>query len=192
MVLRHDVRDFFFKGFFSKQRRIDPAGLELHSNPDKYNSPFEVSTSPICPYCNESLGKRKEPTRRSKLSCKKCGNVVCIDPWHQIFPSVYLNVRQGLMAKYLGKLDKCPATSGSTRDFWWAAQQKEWTSNKSNLSDSEAADTLWMLMNYIVLLDGFVQDEPTKSVADCSHEVPLVTTACTGKHGHSAGRNESE
>jgi len=131
--------------------RKDTAGIELHKNPDKFHPAFEVSKEPVCPYCNESLGKRKEPTRRSKLSCERCGNIVFVDPWHHIFPSVYLNTKQGLIAKNLGKLDKCPATAGGTRDFWWAAQQKEWTAGKDKLTDAEAGDALWTLMNYNVV-----------------------------------------
>ena len=56
-----------------------------------------------------------------------------------------------MVAKYLGRLDKGIATAGKTEDFWWAAQQKDWLRGKEILTDNEASDVLWTLMNYNVL-----------------------------------------
>jgi len=133
-----------------EQSRQDRAAIERRADPDAYNPIPELSTTPECPYCKCSLGDRKPPSRRSRFSCQHCGNVVHVDPHHRIFPSCYLNAKQELIARYLSILDNSPGMAGRSGDFWWAAQQKEWLKGKAPLSDQEAADALWTLMNYCV------------------------------------------
>lgn len=135
--------------------RTDPAALAWSANPEAYKSPFRTSWKPVCPYCSSEIKNRKRPTRRSKFKCSNCGLHIWVDPWQRIFRSVYLRDMQGLVAKYLDLLDVgemrmgAPATAGTTADFWWASEQRAWT-NKKDLSDAEAADVLWTLMNYNV------------------------------------------
>jgi len=138
-----------YAGYLEKHRR-DEAARAWRKNPNAYQPIRKLSTDPACPYCRQSLGNRKPPPRRSKFGCKTCGNVVVADPWHRIFPSCYLNAKQGLIARYLGMLDKAVGTAGKSEDFWWAAQQRDWLRGKNQLTDGEAADTLWTLMNYNV------------------------------------------
>jgi hypothetical protein len=141
----------FLARFFSRSSRRDPAYKTWHADPSRYHPTFTVSADPLCPYCQASLGQRKPPTRRSTVSCKSCGNLVYVDPKHHIFASVYLNAKQGLIAKTLGKLDSCPATAGKTEDFWWTASELDWAKGKTTLTENEAGDVLWSLMNYNVM-----------------------------------------
>jgi hypothetical protein len=56
-----------------------------------------------------------------------------------------------LIARYLGELNNMAGAAGTSADFWWFAQQKDWTRGKCPLSDQEAGDVLWGLMNYSVV-----------------------------------------
>ena len=138
------------EAYLEKQRR-DEAAKAWRKNPAAFRPIQELSTTAICPWCNQSLGNKKPPSRRSQFSCRNCGSVVYADPWHRIFPSCYLNTKQALIARYLGFLNKGAGTAGKSEDFWWAAQQKDWLREKTRLIDAEASDTLWTLMNYNVI-----------------------------------------
>ena len=131
--------------------RRDPAAQAWRRNPGAYNAIPRLSFVPTCPYCGGSLGDRKRPTRRSQFTCKLCSNKVYVDAWHRIFPKCYLNAKQGLIARFLGELANMAGAAGTSEDFWWFAQQKDWTRGKCPLSDQEAGDVLWGLMNYSVV-----------------------------------------
>ena len=88
----------------------------------------------------------------SSFACPLCSNRVFVDPWHRIFTSCYLTTKQGLIAKYLGKLNDLPGAAGTSFDFWWKAQEIEWTKQRFPLTDQQAGDVLWGFMNYSVLM----------------------------------------
>ena len=134
------------------QARRDPAAIQWRSNPNRYNLVDELSFTPSCPYCKKSLGHRERPKRRSSFACPLCSNRVFVDPWHRIFTSCYLTTKQGLIAKYLGKLNDLPGAAGTSFDFWWKAQEIEWTKQRFPLTEQQAGDVLWGLMNYSVLM----------------------------------------
>ena len=137
---------------FLSQCRRDPAAIEWRRNPTRYNLINKLSFDPTCPYCNIFLGNRSIPKRRSSFACNSCSNRVFVDPWHRIFSSCYLTTKQGLIAKYLGKLNELPGSAGTSNDFWWKAQEIEWTKQRFPLTEQHAGDVLWGLMNYSVLM----------------------------------------
>ncbi len=153
MFSKKDPQQLSYKEYlqYCEDQRRDDAARAWKANRDMYQPKFEVSLDPVCPYCLKSLGERKPPTRRSKFSCKSCGLVVMVDPHHKIFPSVYLNEMQALIARSLSDLDKVVFAAGKTEDFWWAVQQKDWTKGKELLSENEVADMLWFLLNYSMI-----------------------------------------
>lgn len=135
------------RDYLNKVRR-DLAAKSWRSSPQTYKPIPELSFTPTCPYCDGFLGKRKHASRRSKFTCKLCKNAVYVDAWHRIFPTCYLNAKQGLVARYLGELNNMAGAAGTSEDYWWFAQQKDWTRGKCPLSDQEAGDVLWGLMKY--------------------------------------------
>lgn len=153
------------------ENRTDPALFEWKENPHLYQPRFERPQEEICPYCSATLKDRAQSSRRSQFHCKSCNNLVFADPKQNIFPSRYLDRRQALIAKYLAKLDKDLCSAGRTEDFWWTAQQIEWTKNKKTLKTSEAADVIWSLMNYSVLhLQEILPKEYEHAISQCIAE----------------------
>ena len=135
-------------------KRTDEAAVAIAQNPGLYKSAFKTSWDAVCPYCSKEIRGRKKPKQRSKFKCPECSFHVWIDPYQEIFPSVYLQDRQGLIAKYLdilnvGKMRMGTiGTVGTTADFWYSADQVEWARGKRELGAAEAGDVLWRLFNY--------------------------------------------
>lgn len=140
--------------FSQQSQRTDKAWVEISKNPNFYKSAFVTSKVPICPYCDSSLD-RKEPTKRSKFLCPKCKKHIWVDPYQTIFPSIYLKSREGLIAKHLDILNVgkfrmgVEGTVGTEEDFWYSADQLEWTKGKRKITAEEGAgDVLWRLYQY--------------------------------------------
>ena len=138
------------KADHEKQRR-DPAALQWCRHPEEFRPDALPSVEPICPYCGTLFRNRKPPSRRSTFACSNCQRDVSADPWQRVFSSVYLTARQGLIARYLARLDEGVATAGRMEDFLWCKRQLKWTRDRLVLTDSQAADVLWALMNYNVV-----------------------------------------
>ena len=135
---------------YCRSKRRDEAWREINKNPEQYHPPFVPSEQPVCPHCSSSLGNRKTPSRRSKLSCKKCGDIVYVDPHQMIFGSIYLNKRKSIIAKAFDAFGKNIYSAGTTEDFWWAVGKLKHTTGRSLLTENQAGDVLWYLMNYSV------------------------------------------
>lgn len=130
--------------FYENQRKDDAAMARKSATSQE---PIPVpSTSPICPYCMESLGNRKTPVRRSSFKCKKCGGQVYGDPKQQLFASVYLTEQQKSLVDYLWQLNHWIFTAGTIEDFNWAKKQIG-KGDKPN-TDDVVTDTIWFLLNY--------------------------------------------
>lgn len=151
---KSDVQNTSSSGVEISESRIDPAWKVISEDPEKFKSAFKTSAMPICPYCNSNIEGRKPQKQRSKFKCPKCSLQIWVDPYTKIFPSIYLKDRQGLIAKYLDILDVgkmrlgAEGTVGTTEDFWYSADQIDWTKDKRKLTDDEAGDVLWRLFNY--------------------------------------------
>jgi ribosomal protein L37AE/L43A len=137
--MTHDEASHFYQN-----QRQDEAKTEQQTTDYKITKP--PSVEPVCPYCKNSIGNRKTPTRRSNFKCKKCSNQIYVDPTQKVFESVYLTKNQSVLVYYLWKLDRWIFTAGTIEDYLWAKSKigKACHPNTENV----AADTIWFLLKY--------------------------------------------